>query len=73
MASIVTSQIGPSGLPKESGYTIGFAVMAAGLVLAALAGLLVPASRGRVPAAGDREHGEMAMVAGGTVVGDESE
>ena len=29
MASIVTSQLGPSGLPKESGYTTGFAVMAA--------------------------------------------
>ena len=46
MASIVTSQLGPSGLPKESGYTTGFAVMAAGLVLAALAGLLIPAARG---------------------------
>ncbi len=29
MASIVTSQLQPSGLPKESGYTTGFAVMAA--------------------------------------------
>ena len=48
MASIVTSQLGPSGLPEESGYTIGFAVMAGALVLAALAGLLIPASRGRV-------------------------
>ena len=28
MASIVTSRLGPSGLPEESGYTIGFAVMA---------------------------------------------
>ena len=26
MASIVTSQLGPSGLPQESGYTTGFAV-----------------------------------------------
>ena len=73
MASIVTSRLGPSGLPEESGYTIGFAVMAGALALAALAGLLIPASRGRAPAAGDMEHGEMAMVAGGTVVGDESE
>jgi MFS family permease len=45
MASIVTSQLGPSGLPRESGYTTGFAVMACGLVLAALAGLLIPARR----------------------------
>ena len=46
MASIVTSQLEPSGLPKEAGYTIGFAVMAGGLVLAALAGLLIPSVRG---------------------------
>ncbi len=73
MASIVTSQLGPSGLPKESGYTTGFALMAAGLVLAALAGLLIPSTLGRRRMAGEPEHAEMAMVAGGTVVGDESE
>ncbi|MGO8961825.1 MAG: MFS transporter [Streptosporangiaceae bacterium] len=73
MASIVTSQLGPSGLPKESGYTTGFAAMAAGLVLAALAGLLIPPARGLRRRAGDLEHAEMAMVAGGTIVGDESE
>jgi EmrB/QacA subfamily drug resistance transporter len=73
MASIVTSQLGPSGLPKESGYTTGFAVMAAGLALAALAGLLIPSARGLRRTAGELEHAEMAMVAGGTVVGDESE
>jgi EmrB/QacA subfamily drug resistance transporter len=70
MASIVTSQIGPSGLPRESGYTTGFAVMAGGLVLAALAGLLIPRVR---RATGEPEHAELAMVAGGTIVGDESE
>jgi EmrB/QacA subfamily drug resistance transporter len=73
MASIVTSQLGPSGLPKESGYTTGFAVMAAGLVLAALAGLLIPTARGLRRGAGELDHAEMAMVAGGTVTGDESE
>jgi len=45
MASIVTSRLLPSGLPHESGYTIGFAAMTAGLVLAAAAGLLIPAAR----------------------------
>jgi len=70
MASIVTSQLGPSGLPRESGYTTGFAVMAGGLVLAALAGLLIPRAR---RTAGEPEHAEMAMVASGTIVGDESE
>jgi MFS family permease len=73
MASIVTSQLEPSGLPKESGYTTGFAVMAGGLVLAALAGFLIPSAariRGGVT---EPEHAELAMVAGGTVVGAESE
>ncbi len=73
MASIVTSQLGPSGLPKESGYTTGFAAMAAGLVLAALAGLLIPSPRGLRRTAGELEHAELAIVAGGTVLGDQSE
>jgi len=45
MASIVTSRLGPSGLPEEAGYTTGFAFMAGGLVLAALAGVLIPSAR----------------------------
>jgi len=74
MASIVTAQLGASGLPKESGYTTGFAIMACGLVLAALAGLLMPSvKRLRRPTSDDLEHPELAMLAGGTVLGDESE
>jgi MFS family permease len=73
MASIVTSRLEPSGLPKESGYTIGFAVMAAALVVAALAGLLIPSARGLRRKAGEPEHAELAMVPGGTIVGDKSE
>jgi EmrB/QacA subfamily drug resistance transporter len=73
MASIVTSQLEPSGLPREAGYTTGFAVMAAGLLLAAAAGLLMPSARRLRTAEDGPEHAEMAMVAGGTVMGDESE
>ncbi len=51
MASIVTSQLMASGLPRESGYTTGFAVMTAGLLLAAAAGLLIPATRRASPEA----------------------
>ncbi len=74
MASIVTSQMLPSGLPKESGYTTGFAVMTGGLLVAALAALLIPSAR-RLAAqdGGEPEHAELAMVAGGTVVGEDSE
>jgi MFS family permease len=37
MAGVVTARTGPAGLPVESGYTIGFAVLAVGMVLAATA------------------------------------
>ena len=70
MASIVTSQIGSSGLPKESGYTTGFAAMAGGLVLAGLAGLLIPSLRGPRRMAGEPEHAGTAMAAGAALAGD---
>jgi MFS family permease len=73
MASIVTSQLSATGLPKEVGYTTGFAVMAGGLLLAALAGLLMPSAQRMRRAAHQPEHAELAMVAAGTIVGDESE
>jgi EmrB/QacA subfamily drug resistance transporter len=72
MASIVTSRLEPSGLPVESGYTTGFAVIGAGLVLAAVASLLIPTVHRRDTAPVAPEHGELAMVAEGTVVGDTS-
>jgi EmrB/QacA subfamily drug resistance transporter len=75
MASIVTSGARPNGLPREAGYTNGFGMLAVALVLASLAGLLVPTAR-RVRDAHKAEqaamaHPELAMIAGGTVVGDE--
>jgi predicted MFS family arabinose efflux permease len=75
MASVVTSHVGPSGLPKETGYTAGFALLAAGLLLAAGAALLIPARRAMSQHVGadEPEHAELAMVAAGTVVGDKSE
>jgi sugar phosphate permease len=72
MASIVTARLGPSGFPVQSGYTTGFAVMAGGLLLAAAAGLLMPATR-RAQPADQLPHAELALLAGGTVAGDESE
>jgi hypothetical protein len=42
-------------------------------VLAALAALLIPSARGLRRTAGEPEHAEMAMVAGGTIVGDKGE
>jgi EmrB/QacA subfamily drug resistance transporter len=74
MASIVTARVGSTGLPKESGYTAGFAMLAGGLMLAALAGLLIPSMRTPRPSRDEEpEHAELALLAGGTVVGDKSE
>ncbi|HEX3962737.1 MAG TPA: MFS transporter [Trebonia sp.] len=61
MASIVVSHLAKSGLPLQSGYTTGFAVMAAGLLVACVAGLLIPAARGR------RVSAEVMMAAPGEI------
>jgi EmrB/QacA subfamily drug resistance transporter len=77
MASIVTSGAGADGLPKEGGYTAGFAMLTGATVLAALAGLLIPKlhtarDQHQVEQA-DLAHPGAALVAAGTIVGDEPE
>jgi EmrB/QacA subfamily drug resistance transporter len=77
MASVVTADAGPTGLPRESGYTDGFLMLTGALLLAALAALLIPAVRRdplthREPDV-ELRHPEAALAAGGTLVGDESE
>ena len=76
-ASVVTSGTLADGLPRESGYTVAFAMLAGALVLAALAGLLIPPLRGVRDAHQQEQaamsHPELAIVAGGTLVGDEPE
>jgi predicted MFS family arabinose efflux permease len=76
MSSIVTAAIGRGGLPKESGYTNGFAVLTLAFLLAAVAAVLIPTVRRSgwvVRSDEEPEHPEMAIVAGGTVVGDKPE
>jgi EmrB/QacA subfamily drug resistance transporter len=75
MASIVTSGPAADGLPRESGYTHGFAMLAGALVVAALAAMLIPAA-GRRPRGGtdgEPEQAELALVPGGPAVGDKPE
>jgi EmrB/QacA subfamily drug resistance transporter len=75
MASVVTAGIRPDGLPRESGYASGFAMLAAAAILATLAGLLIPTLRRgrsldqyeRVGMLGE----EAAMVAGAAVPEDD--
>lgn len=54
MASIVTANAQSSGLPRESGYTNGFAMLAGAMVLATAASLLIPTVR-RVRGAEQRQ------------------
>jgi EmrB/QacA subfamily drug resistance transporter len=72
MASIVTARLQPSGLPRESGYTVGFAVLVGAMLVAALVALLVPRDKADEPEVILR-HAELGLVAAGTLVGDESE
>ena len=77
MASIVTAKVLPDGMPVESGYTTGFAMLSVSMVLAASAGLLIPKLH-TIRDAHQQEqaamtHPELALIAGGTIVGDESE
>jgi MFS family permease len=75
MASIVTSSLARDGLPKEAGYTIGFALLGVALIVAAVAAVLIPTSSRAGSANPDDEpaHAELAMIAGGTIVGDKPE
>jgi sugar phosphate permease len=77
MASVVTAGAGPTGLPQESGYTTGFALLSGALLLSALAALLIPAVRRdavtHIEPDVELRHPEAALVAGGTLVGDDPE
>jgi MFS family permease len=74
MASVVTAQPGPSGLPAESGYVAGFSMLSIALVLSALAALLIPVARRDPVTRAEPDvplrHPEAGLVAGGTLVGD---
>jgi EmrB/QacA subfamily drug resistance transporter len=72
MASIVTADPGPGGLPREAGYTHGFTLLAGALTVAALAALLIPRTP-RVLPVDEPEHAQLGLVAAGTLVGDEPE
>ncbi|WP_034509042.1 MFS transporter [Blastococcus sp. URHD0036] len=74
LAGVVTAGATASGLPQESGYQAAFLLASGGLLLAAVAGLLIPAVRRdpvthEEPAVPER-HPQAAVVAGATLVGD---
>jgi EmrB/QacA subfamily drug resistance transporter len=73
MSSVVTSGARADGLPRASGYTHGFALLTVAAAAAALAAFLVPRAR-YVPSSDQtRAHGELGLVAAGTLAGDQPE
>jgi EmrB/QacA subfamily drug resistance transporter len=78
MSAIVTSGASAQGVPKESGYTLGFLMLAGAAALATVAAVLVPVLRSGGDRAAEAQvdelpHAELALVAAGTVRGDEPE
>jgi EmrB/QacA subfamily drug resistance transporter len=71
--TIVTAGVASSGLPKESGFTHAFAVLAAFGLLAAIAVPLIPGARKGDDHVPEQSHAELALVPAGTLVGSESE
>jgi EmrB/QacA subfamily drug resistance transporter len=76
MATIVTAAVFPDGLPHESGYTNGFVMLTIVMLVCAAVALKIPAVDRRVieeHLVGEPEPAELGMVAGGTLIGDQSE
>jgi EmrB/QacA subfamily drug resistance transporter len=74
MSSLVTSGVRPGQIPRESGYTHGFALLILFGIAAAVAGALVPKVRLREgDMADESSHAELALVAGGPLVGEGEE
>lgn len=74
MSSIVSGSVLRSGLPKESGFTAGFLMLVGAMVLASAAALIIPnLHEPRDLPSDEPEHAELAIVPGGTVVGDKPE
>ncbi|HEX4018510.1 MAG TPA: MFS transporter [Frankiaceae bacterium] len=71
-ATIVTAGVSSGGLPPESGYRNGYAVLAGIAVLSTLATIMIPVKRGDESVV-EQPHAELALVAGGTLAGSESE
>jgi predicted MFS family arabinose efflux permease len=76
MATIVTSRVLPSGFPRESGYTRGFFALMVAMLVCAVVAIAIPRVTRTVieeHLVGEPEHAELGIVAGGTLVGNQSE
>jgi predicted MFS family arabinose efflux permease len=75
MSSIVTSSARHGGLPREAGYTHGFAMLALATTAAAIAGMFVPRIRHSATSNNESSmpHAELGLLAAGTLAGYEGE
>ncbi|GCE42196.1 putative membrane transport protein [Rhodococcus wratislaviensis] len=77
MTTVVTAGASSSGVPPESGYTNGFVMLGIAVSLGVVAAMFIPAMKRdkttHLEESAALRHPELAMVAGGTLVGDESE
>ena len=76
MATIVTSDAFPTGVPRESGYAHGFLALMTAMIVCAAVALMIPnVSRDDIEEhlVDEPEHAELGIVAGGTLIGDKSE
>lgn len=48
MATVVNTGVSASGIPRESGYTYGFAVLGCVVATSAIAAVLIPSQRPRL-------------------------
>lgn len=72
MAGLVTARLGPTAVPVERGYVIGFSVLAAGMVLAAAAAAFMPNIHEQPTHDGleDAQNASLAMMPGGPALTD---
>jgi MFS family permease len=72
MAGVVTARLGPTAVPLESGYVIGFAVLAVGMALAAVAAAVMPNIHDQPThdALEDAHNASLAMMPGGPALTD---
>lgn len=66
MAGVITARIGVGGLPVESGYTVGFAILAGGMLFAVAAAVVLPNLHDQPThdALEDADNASLGMVAG---------
>jgi len=71
MAGVVTAHVGSSGFPVERGYTVGFAVMGAVMILATFAAARIPDLRVQPTTShlADADNAELGLVPGAGAVG----